>query len=245
MRYIVGRHAVEEVLRAGERPVAELLILHESKGGHVGDLVRRAKESGAHVRWVARSVLDRLAQGANHQGLAAGVQERPEEELGGYLASLSESDRKRLVLVGLDHIQDPHNLGAIARSAACLGASGLVVPRRRAAQVTPGAVRASAGAIEKVRVFSVSNLADTLLRLKRQGFWIYGADPAGKDLRKAGFNVPLVLVVGSEGEGLGRLVRERCDELVAVSQSPGGVGSLNASCAASILLYEVSRQWPS
>ncbi|MDD5657599.1 MAG: 23S rRNA (guanosine(2251)-2'-O)-methyltransferase RlmB, partial [Elusimicrobia bacterium] len=193
-------------------------------------------------RFVGRAQLDRVAGGSRHQGAALLTAAASEETLAGLLARFPESSRRGLRLVALDQIQDPHNLGAIARSAVNLGASGLILPERRSAGVTAAAVQASAGAIQRLPVASVVNLAQALERLKAAGFWVYGADAGGRPAWEATFNTPLVLVIGSEGAGLRPLVRSLCDEVVAVPQASGGVDSLNASCAASVLLYEVARQ---
>lgn len=146
------------------------------------------------------------------------------------------------MLVALDQIQDPHNLGAIARSAVNLGASGLIVPERRSSPVSAVAIQSSAGAIQKIKLFRVVNLAQALERAKKAGFWVYGADASGSPCWQAVLNTPLILVVGSEGYGIRQLVRTLCDELLSIPQSAGGVESLNASCAASVLLYEIARQ---
>ncbi|MBI3548667.1 MAG: 23S rRNA (guanosine(2251)-2'-O)-methyltransferase RlmB [Elusimicrobia bacterium] len=241
-RWLWGRHSVEEALLSQSRKIREFWILHEMKDERVSELVKVARELGAKVRWVQRKELDRMTSSAAHQGLALMVEERAGDGFAGFLGNLNSEDRKTLILTALDQIQDPHNLGAIARSAVCLGSRALIVPDRRAAPVTPAAVASSAGAIEKIPVFTVGNLAQTLTQLKDDGFWIYGADGTGKAAWDVQFNFPMVLVIGSEGFGMRRMVAERCDELVGVPQSAQGVESLNASCAASILLYEVTRR---
>jgi 23S rRNA (guanosine2251-2'-O)-methyltransferase len=158
------------------------------------------------------------------------------------LTQFPETARRGLVFVALDQIQDPHNLGAIARSAVNLGAKAIIMPERRSAPVSEAAVAASAGAIQKIPVVSVVNLGQALSRLRESGFWIYGADASGRPVWEMAFQAPLVLVIGSEGSGMRPLVRSLCDETVAIPQAAGGVESLNASCAASVLLYEVARQ---
>jgi 23S rRNA (guanosine2251-2'-O)-methyltransferase len=238
--WLWGRHAVEETLRARARSVKELLVLTASQGDHIKDLIGLARNGGARVRYVSKHELDRI--GSGHQGLAIRVTEKPTAGLAEWLAALTPEAKKSAVLVALDQIQDPHNLGAVARAASCLGGVALLVPDRHSAPVTPAAVQASAGAIEKIPVLNVGNLAQALERLKTEGFWIYGADMTGKPCWETRLNFPLVLVIGSEGSGLRTLVRECCDELVAVPQSPGGVASLNASTAAAVLLYEAARQ---
>ena len=240
MTWLRGRHAVEETLRARARSVRELWVLAGGQGGAFKELVDLARRAGARVRYASKGELDRL--GSGHQGLAVRVGEKEGPSLEEWLEALTPEDKKGAVVVALDQIQDPHNLGAIARAASCLGGTALLTPERRSAPVTPAAVQASAGAIEKIPVLSCGNLAQALERLKGEGFWVYGADMGGKPCWETRFNRPLVLVIGSEGSGLRPLVRDGCDELVAVPQSSGGVASLNASTAAAVLLYEAARQ---
>jgi 23S rRNA (guanosine2251-2'-O)-methyltransferase len=240
-RWLWGRHAVEEALRAGRRS-HELWILHQSEGAHIQELVKMARAGRTQVRWVSRSQLDRVSGSQPHQGLALMVEDRESKGIDELLATFSEADKKTLILVALDQIQDPHNFGAIARSAVCLGAKAILVPERRTSPVTQAVVQASAGAIEKIPVYNVGNLAQALARLKEQGIWVYGADMTGKPAWEVRLNTPLVLVIGSEGSGIRRLIQESCDEVVKIPQDPHGVASLNASCAASVLLYEIARQ---
>ena len=159
-----------------------------------------------------------------------------------FRSGLTPADKKHCLVVAMDQIQDPHNFGAIARSAVCLGAKALIYPERRTAPISQAVMQASAGAIMRLPAYSVGNLAQTLLRMKDDGFWVYGADADGKAAWDVKLNFPMVLVVGSEGEGMRPLVRSYCDEVVAVPLAEEGVASLNASCAASILLYEAARQ---
>jgi 23S rRNA (guanosine2251-2'-O)-methyltransferase len=242
VRWVCGVHAVSETLRARPKSIRAVWIEHEGKNPAIGGIVKAARAAGLDVKFVARNELDRAASGGRHQGVAAKVFSEAEEIFSDYLEILSDEDKKDLVLVALDQIQDPHNLGAIARSAVNLGAKGLIIPERRAAPVTPAVVSASAGAIEKIRLFRVVNLAQALTRAKEAGFWVYGADAAGKPAWSVSMNRPLILVIGSEGYGMRRLTQELCDELVSVPQSKAGVSSFNASCAASMLLYEAARQ---
>ncbi|MDE2291584.1 MAG: 23S rRNA (guanosine(2251)-2'-O)-methyltransferase RlmB [Elusimicrobia bacterium] len=239
--WIFGRHVVEESLEAPSRRVIQLLVLAADRTRHAA-VVDKARRAGARVRFVERSELDRTSRGEVHQGLAAQVFDKQVGGLTEFLSALTPADKKTCLIVALDEIQDPHNLGAIARSAVCLGARVLITPERRTAPITQTVLQASAGAIQKLPTFAVGNLAQTLLRLKDDGFWVYGADAEGKPVWGVTMNFPMVLVVGSEGKGMRPLVRSYCDELVAIPQAPGGVSSLNASCAASVLLYEAARQ---
>lgn len=204
-------------------------------------VVARARRAGAQVRRVPRRELDRLCRSGGHQGFALRVAEDLATTLDALL-SLSAEEKAGALVVALDQIQDPHNFGAIARSAACFGARALLIPERRNAPASQAALSASAGALGRIPVIQVVNLAQGLVRLKEAGFWIYGADRSGTPAWKVRLNRPTVLVVGSEGDGLRPLVSAHCDELASVPQAEGGVESLNASCAASVLLYEWRRQ---
>jgi 23S rRNA (guanosine2251-2'-O)-methyltransferase len=232
---------VLETLRAKPGSAKELLAADGGKDPDTLEAVRLARAAGARVRFVSRQELDRVA-GGRHQGLALRATPHESEDLSGLLARFPPDSRQGLVLVALDQIQDPHNLGAIARSALNLGARALIVPERRSSPVTEAVVAASAGAIQKIPVATVVNLGQALERLKAEGFWVYGADAAGRPAWDVVFNTPLVLVIGSEGYGMRPLVRSLCDEVASIPQSAGAVESLNASAAASVLLYEIARQ---
>lgn len=245
--WIFGRHSVLESLRSDRARIRQVWVLEQSESTR--QVVDLARKKGVRVQWVARKDLDRIALHGRHQGVAAQAglpaseaDSREPLVLGRFVDSLSTEQLKTCILVALDQIQDPHNVGAIARSAACLGARAIVLPERRSAPITPVVVQASAGAIQKIQVLHVSSLANALLDLREKGFWIYGAALDGRPLDEVRFNFPLALVIGSEGAGMRRLVQERCHEKVRIPQSPQGVASLNASCAASILLYDISRQ---
>ncbi|HVC09402.1 MAG TPA: 23S rRNA (guanosine(2251)-2'-O)-methyltransferase RlmB [Elusimicrobiota bacterium] len=238
--WIFGAHAVEEILRARPETVKEVLIEHERRDPALGDAARLAKAAGVRVRYAPRRELDRLSGSHAHQGLAARADLRVRHGLDGFLAGLA--GRKDAVLLALDEIQDPHNLGAIGRSALNLGAAGLIIPERRASPVGATAMRASAGALGKIERVEVINLGRALEACREKGFWIYGADMGGRPLWEAPLNLPLVLVLGSEGRGLRPGVRSLCDEIVSVPQAPESVESLNVSCAAAVLLYEIRRR---
>ncbi|MBI5201414.1 MAG: 23S rRNA (guanosine(2251)-2'-O)-methyltransferase RlmB [Elusimicrobia bacterium] len=239
--WLSGRNAVSETLHARSRAIRELWVANGTQGDHIRDLVNLARAAGAKVKWVSPSDLNKIAPG-NNQGLALRVGERPAAGLDEIVRGLDAEQKKTTILVALDQIQDPQNLGAIARVAACLGARAIIMPERRSAPVTNAAVQASAGAIEKIPVLQVGNLSQQLERLKQDGFWIYGSDMSGKPCWDIRFNLPMVLVIGSEGSGMRPLVRERCDEVVAIPQAAAGVESMNASTAAAVLLYEAVRQ---
>jgi 23S rRNA (guanosine2251-2'-O)-methyltransferase len=241
-RWIAGFEAVGAALENTPYDCRELWIEHEHKNESIGELIRKAKDLNVVIRYMARPELDRAVKGGKHQGIAMRTTYDPAATFGEWIRGLSEESKKGVVVVALDQIQDPHNLGAIARSALQLGARCLVAPERRSSPVTQAAVQSSAGAVLKIPVHRVVNLAQTLALCKDAGFWVYGADAEGKDCWDATLNTPCVLVIGSEGYGLRPLVRAGCDELLRIPQVAHGVGSLNASCAATALLYEISRQ---
>ncbi|MBI5244474.1 MAG: 23S rRNA (guanosine(2251)-2'-O)-methyltransferase RlmB [Elusimicrobia bacterium] len=240
-RWLFGAHVVEETL-GSERVKALELWIQRDRGKNSADLARVAREKGVRVRWALKRDLDRLCGGESHQGLAIMIVAPGAGDFEEFLSAMPEGERAQAVLVALDQIQDPQNLGAIARSALCLGASALLVLDRRSASVSQGAVSASAGALQKISVFQIGNLAQTLRQLKELGFWIYGADMDGRPSWEVRFNRPFVLVVGSEGAGMRPLVRAQCDEVAAIRQAQGAVASLNAAAAAAVLLYEAARQ---
>jgi 23S rRNA (guanosine2251-2'-O)-methyltransferase len=241
-RWLGGFEAVRSALEASPHDARQLWIEHELKHDAIPAIIRLAKDFNVPVQYMGRPELDRALKGGRHQGVALKVAYDPAETFGEWVAGLDEPRKKGLVVVALDQIQDPHNLGAIARSALQLGARCLVIPERRSAPVTQAVIQSSAGAALKIPIHRVVNLAQTLARCKENGFWIYGADAAGKPAWTATLNTPCVLVVGSEGYGMRPLVRASCDELLSVPQVEHGVGSLNASCATSVLLYEIARQ---
>lgn len=244
MREILyGRQPVRETLRAGRRQVFQVLLAAGVRPtGIVRQILTLAEQAGAPVQTVGRRALDKLGGEANHQGLAAEVSCYPYVDLVDLLAFSAQTDDPPLLLV-LDHLQDPQNLGSLLRSGEAAGIHGAVIPRRRAAGVTPAAVRASAGAAEHVRVAQVPNLVRALESMKTAGIWLAGLEtlPDAKLYTQADLNGPLALVVGGEGQGIGRLVRETCDFLIHLPMQ-GQVESLNAAVTGAIALYEVRRQ---
>ena len=238
---LAGPHVVLEALRAGRRSLRRVWLARAERGG-MSEIIRGlARERGVPVEVRLRADLDRLVKGAPHQGVAAEAGPFPYVEAEDILTRAAGA-REAAFLVVLDGIQDPQNLGAILRTAEAAGAHGLILPRDRAVGVTPGAVRASAGATEHLPVARVTNLAAFLEWIKGQGLWVVGADPTGERLLySAELTGPLALVIGAEGRGLRPLVRSRCDIQVRIPLS-GGVASLNASCAAAVCIFEVIRQ---
>ncbi|MBA3792425.1 MAG: 23S rRNA (guanosine(2251)-2'-O)-methyltransferase RlmB [Rubrobacter sp.] len=227
---IYGVRPVIEALRAGRREIFEVLDSVDNK-----EIRRASSERGATVREVPRSQVEELARGGVHQGVVARVGVYPYVALDDVLALLDP-----LVIV-LDGVTDPRNLGAVLRAADGAGASGVVIPKDRAAGITPVAVKASAGASEHMLVARETNIRRTVDRMKKVGVWVYAAEAGGTSRTDLDFAGPVALVFGSEGKGIRRLVREGCDGAVSVPML-GAVGSLNVSVAAAVLLYEARRQ---
>jgi 23S rRNA (guanosine2251-2'-O)-methyltransferase len=238
---IEGKNPVLEALRSG-RTVEKLLVARGSTEGPVREIIGRAREKGIVVQQVERQRLDEISDSGAHQGVIAYVTPYRYAEVDEIIQRAREKGEAAFLII-LDEITDPHNLGAIIRTAECCGAHGVIIPKRRSAGLTPAAVKASAGAVEYMPVAKVTNLARLLDDLKTRGIWIAGAD-LGEDAlpyTEQDYTVPIALVIGSEGRGIGRLVREKCDFLAAIPLK-GRIESLNASVAAGILMYEVARQ---
>ncbi len=233
---LLGRNPVREALKSG-RSLNRILLAEESRGNILKELVGLAKVAHIPMQWVEKEKLDRLTGGANHQGIVAYAAAQNYWELKDLLAQAGE---KPFLLV-LDEINDPHNLGAILRSAEACGVKGAIIPKRRAASLNSTVLKTSAGAAEYVPVARVANLASALDWLKKQGLWVVGADMGGQMFWQSKLDLPLAVVIGGEGRGLSRLVKEKCDLLVQIPML-GQVESLNASVAAGVLLYEVVRQ---
>lgn len=236
---IYGLNPVMEALR-GTRQIYELFVAGSSPDKRMEKLLKLAAERKVPVRQREKGDLNRLCGTDHHQGVALRAEPFAYADLHDVLAGLKGGNAP-LILV-LDSVQDPHNLGALIRSAACAGANAVVIPKDRAAGVTPAAEKASAGAASTIPVVQVTNIAQTLQELKDAGFWIYGADGNAKaTLYQQDFTGPVALVIGGEGEGVRPLVRKSCDEVVSIPLQ-GGVNSLNASVAGGIMLFEVVRQ---
>lgn len=243
MREILyGRQPVREVLRAAGRHLYRLILADSSRGPVVDEITALARQAGVSIQRTDRRGLDALCGEANHQGVALEASGYPYVALPDLLAVEHERTEAPFLLL-LDHLQDPQNVGSLLRTAEAAGAHGAVIPRRRAASVTPAVVRASAGASEHLAVAQVTNLARTLAELKEAGLWIAGLEGSSEAQRlyEADLTGPLGLVVGSEGQGMARLIRERCDFLLRLPMR-GQIESLNAAIAGAIALYEVRRQ---
>lgn len=242
MRIIEGKNPVIEALRS-DAQIDTILINKDAAQGHgsLNKIFDLAKEKNILIKNVDKAVLDRLSQSKRHQGVIAEAMEYEYKDIDYILNYAKEKGEKPFVVI-LDEITDVHNLGSIIRSAECLGAHGVIIPKRRAAQINGIAAKSSAGAVEYLPVCRVTNISDTIEELKKKGLWIYGADMDGeKYIYQEKFDTPLGLVIGSEGFGIGRLVKEKCDILVKIPMK-GHINSLNASNAASIIIYEIMKQ---
>ncbi len=236
---VSGRNAVRELL-AGERDIDKLYVSSGEREGSIKMLIATAIEKRIPVVEVERAKLDAISGGARHQGIVAMAAEHNYSTVDDIL-EYAESRGERPFVIILDGVEDPHNLGAIIRSAECLGAHGVIIPKRRAVGLTPTVAKASAGAIEYVRVAKVTNIASTVDELKERGLWIYAADMGGEDYHKTDLTGSVGIVLGSEGDGISRLVREKCDFTLSIKLM-GKVNSMNVSCAAAVIFAEVARQ---
>ena len=242
---IMGRNAVREAVRSG-RSIDKILVTKEIDGS-LREIINLARDNNIRVDSVVREKLDELCmpfghgqKTGNHQGIMAMVPGVEYCEIADILNFAKEKGEKPFIII-LDGIEDPHNLGSIIRSAVCAGAHGIIIPRRRAVSVTAAACKASAGAVEYAHIARVANIANAIARLKDEGLWIAGADMSGTAMTSARMEGALALVIGSEGDGIGRLVKEKCDFLVSIPMF-GQIDSLNAAVAAAVLMFEKRRQ---
>ena len=236
---IVGRNCVKEALNSG-RAVESLLVARGSKGGATGMLVAMAKDKGIPVKEVDSKKLDYMCGGAVHQGVAAMASVKEYAVLDDIFADARQKGEQPFIIV-LDEIEDPHNLGAIIRTAECTGAHGIIIPKRRSAGLGYTVGKSSAGAVEYVNVVRVTNIPNVIDELKERGVWVFGADMEGSDPAKTDLKGAVALVIGNEGKGIGRLVRSKCDGILSLPMK-GRINSLNASVAAGVLMYDVLRQ---
>ena len=234
---LVRRNAVRECLRAGRRQIHRLLVARDADQGPAADILAEARQRGIPIVNSDKKALDQAARGEPHQGLLLEVGPYPYVDLEDLTALAAERGEPPL-LVLLDLIQDPRNVGALMRTAEAMGVHGIVIQERRGCEITPTVVTTSAGAAEHLRVAQVTNLVDAMRRLGQQNVWLFGLGlgPEAEPLEAVDLNLPLGLVIGNEGDGLRRLVRDRCDRLLKLPMY-GQVESLNAAVAGSIALY--------
>ena len=237
---IEGRNALTEALKSG-RAIDKLYVAEGSTDRSLARLAALAKEAGAVIVPTDRRKLDQMSPTGAHQGVIAAVAAHEYASLDDILALAAERGEAPLIVI-CDEISDPHNLGAILRSAECAGAHGVVIPKRRGVGLTAVVAKTSAGAVEYLPVARVANIANTIRELQEKGLWVYGAAAdADSELYRTDLTGPAAIVIGNEGEGMSRLVRERCDVLVSIPMK-GRISSLNASASAAVILYEALRQ---
>ena len=235
---IAGRNPVSEALRSG-RPIDKILVARGEKSGAVVGILAKARDRQIPVKEVDRTKLDFLSGIAPHQGIIALAAAKDYCTLDDILAYAEEQNEPPFLVI-LDELEDPHNLGAIIRTAECTGVHGVIVPKRRSASLSYTVGKASAGAVEYMRVARVTNIAKTIDELKARGVWVYGADMNGTDYLDCDLSGACAIVIGNEGKGISRLVREKCDVIVSLPMK-GHINSLNASVAAGVLMYHALK----
>lgn len=236
---IEGRNAVIEAFRSG-KPIDKVFILDGCQDGPIRTIVREAKKHDTIINFVSKERLDQISETGKHQGAIAYAAAYEYAEVEDMLALAKERGEDPFILL-LDNIEDPHNLGAIIRTANLAGAHGVIIPKRRAVGLTATVAKTSAGALNYTPVAKVTNLAKTMEELKEKGLWFVCADMGGESMYRLNLKGPIGLVIGNEGEGVSRLVKEKCDFIASIPMK-GDIDSLNASVAAGVLAYEIVRQ---
>ena len=234
---IAGRNPVMEAIRSG-RSIESILVAKGERSGSVVAIIAKAKQKNIPVKDVDSKKLDFLAKGVNHQGIVAQCAVKEYSTLEDIFALAEERGESPFIIV-LDKIEDPHNLGAIIRTAECAGAHGVIIPERRSAGLSYTVEKTSAGALEYMPVVRDKNISAVLQKLKDKGIWVYGADMDGEHYKKVNFDGAVALVIGNEGKGISPLVAKDCDVIVSLPMK-GKINSLNASVAAGILMYEIA-----
>lgn len=236
---VEGRNAILEVFKSG-RDIEKIFVVKGNTDGTIRRIMGMASEKGVVIQQVERKHLDEISQTKNHQGIIAIVSAHSYVEVQDIIESAKKKGKDPFIII-LDEITDPHNFGAILRTADAVGADGVIISKRRSVGLTATVAKTSAGAIEYVPVAKVTNIANTIDELKKEGIWIACADMDGTNYFETNLKGPIALVIGSEGEGVGRLVKEKCDFTVSIPMF-GNIQSLNASVAAALFMYEVVRQ---
>ena len=236
---VAGRNAVMEVLK-GSRSVNRLLVANGSSEGSMREIIALAKEKGINIQFYDRSKLDAMAPGIRHQGVLAQVPPVQYAELEDILQIARDRNEPPFIVL-LDELEDPHNLGAILRTADAAGVHGVLIPKHRSCPLSATVAKTSAGAVEHVPVARIGNMVQAIKKLKKEGLWVAAADMDGTDYYDTDLTGSLLLVIGSEGQGVGRLIKEQCDFVVRIPMV-GKINSLNASVAGSILMYEAMKQ---
>jgi len=235
---IFGRNPVLEILRSG-REIDRLYVAHGTKSGSISEIIAKCSQRGILIKEISTQKLDYYCNNGNHQGVAVMVAAKEYCSVEDILAFAKEKQENPFIII-CDEIEDPHNLGAIIRTAECCGVHGIIIPKRRSASLNATVAKTSVGALEYMNVAKVTNIANTIDMLKENGVWVFGADMEGKDYTKIDYSIPLALVIGNEGKGIGTLTAKKCDEIISLPMK-GKINSLNASVAAGILMYQVIK----
>ena len=239
LNIICGRNPVLEALRSG-REIDRLLVCHGVSGGSVTAIIAKAKQKGILIKEISPQKLDYYCGGANHQGVAVMLASQEYSTVEDILNTARERNENPFIIV-CDEIEDPHNLGAIIRTAEASGVHGIIIPKRRSASLNATVAKSACGALEYMKVARVTNIPNTIDELKEQGIWVFGADMDGEDYEQVDFDLPVAIVIGNEGKGIGNLTAKKCDRIVSLPMM-GKINSLNASVAAGILMYEAVRK---
>lgn len=236
---IEGRNAVMEAFRAG-KPIDKIFVLDGCQDGPVTSIKREAKKKDVMIKYVTKERLDQISETGKHQGVIAYAAAYEYADLEDIFAKAAEKEEDPFIII-LDNIEDPHNLGAIIRTANLAGAHGVIIPKNRAVGLTATVARTSAGALNFTPVVKVTNISQTIRELKDRGLWFVCADMGGTEMYKLNLKGPIGLVIGNEGDGVSRLVKENCDMIASIPMK-GDIDSLNASVAAGVLAFEIVRQ---
>ena len=236
---VVGRNAIRELLKS-ESGIDKIFVTPGNKHGGIGEIIALAREKGVAVSQISKSRLEELSGDIPHQGICAFVPAVEYASVSDILSAAQERDEKPFIVIA-DEITDPHNLGAIIRSAHCAGAHGVIIPKHRSVGLNAAVLKASAGAATYTPVAKVTNIASTIDLLKEKGLWVFGADMGGEPYYKTDLTGAVAIVLGNEGKGMTRLVKEKCDAIVSIPMY-GDIDSLNVSCACSVLVCEAARQ---
>ena len=238
MDKLFGRNAVLEAIKSGNRTINKILISKTAHGSSISEIIKLAKMKGIVINNVPPEKLDKFEQ-ENTQGVVAEVSSINYVELEDLINTVKDKQNGLLLL--LDSIEDPHNLGAIIRNAVCFGVDGVIIPKWRSATINETVERTSAGAIEHIKIARVTNSSQAILKLKDNGFWVLGAENGNNSITNTKIPFPSVLIMGSEGFGIHQKIKEKCDFVITIPQK-NTISSLNVSCASAVILYEISKQ---
>lgn len=236
---IIGRNPVLEAIKSG-REIDKIMVKKGEIEGSLVPIIKKARGAGIPVIETEKQKLDKISEGGNHQGIVAFCAAHGYAEVSDILAAAAEKGHAPFIII-LDKITDPHNFGSIIRTANCAGADGIIIPKRGSVGLNEVVAKTSAGAIEYIPVAKVTNIAQTIEKLKKEGIWVAGAEAGGQSMYDTDLKGAMALVIGSEGEGISHLVKEKCDFLCEIPMY-GNINSLNASCAAAVMMYEIVRQ---